>query len=186
LEKLKAKGYEVILMTDRVDAWVATQLRKYDEKPFQSIMAEDLDLSSEDEKKAEQEKLKEAESKLRPLLDNMKEVLKDQVKEIKFSDRLTDSPVCLVSSGNATSAHMERLLESMGQPVPKSKRVLEINPNHPLFAKMAHVPKDQQDEWAEILYQQALLNEGSQIENPLKFSQKIANLMVQASQSWNH
>ena len=112
-------------------------------------------------------------------IDSMKETLKEQVKEIKLSERLTDSPVCLVSSSDqATSAHMERLLESMGQAVPKDKRVMEINPNHPLYEKMMRISKAEQDDWTEILYQQALLNEGSQIENPLKYSQKIAQLMM--------
>jgi molecular chaperone HtpG len=181
LEKLKVKGFEVLLMTDRVDAWVATGLKQYLGKDFQSIMSEDLDLNTEEEKKAEEEKLKVAESKFRPLIETMKDSLKEQVKEIKLSDRLTESPVCLVSSGSTVSAHMERLLESMGQGVPKTKRVMEINPNHPLYEKMLHAPKSQQAEWADLLYQQALLNEGSTIENPLKFSQKIANLMIQAS-----
>ena len=179
LEKLKAKGFEVLLMVDHVDAWVARGLKNYEEKSFQSITAEDLDLNSEEEKQVEQEKLKEAEVKFRPLLDAMKETLKEQVKEIKLSERLTDSPVCLVSSSDqATSAHMERLLESMGQAVPKDKRVMEINPNHPLYEKMMRISKAEQDDWTEILYQQALLNEGSQIENPLKYSQKIAQLMM--------
>jgi molecular chaperone HtpG len=178
LEKLKTKNFEVLLMTDRVDAWVATGLNKYDDKPFQSIMAADLDLNTEDEKKVEQEKLKEAEVKFKPLLDTMRDALKDQVKEIKLSDRLTESPVCLVSASNSASAHMERLIESMGQAMPKSKRIMEINPTHPLYEKMLGASKTQQEEWADILYQQALLNEGSQIENPLKYSQNIAKLML--------
>ena len=180
LEKLRAKGFEVLLMTDKVDAWVATGLDKYDEKPFQSIMAADLDLNTEEEKKAEQEKLKESETRLKPLIDTMKDALKEQVSEIKISERLTESPVCLVSSAHASSAHMERLMEAMGQAAPKSKRVMEINPSHPLYDKMLSVSKTQQEEWADILYQQALLNEGSKIDNPLRYSQKIAHLMLQA------
>jgi molecular chaperone HtpG len=184
LEKLKAKGFEVLLMVDHVDAWVARSLKAYEEKTFQSITAEELDLNTEDEKKVEQEKLKEAEVRFRPLLDAMKETLKEQVKEIKLSERLTDSPVCLVSSSDqATSAHMERLLESMGQAVPKDKRVMEINPTHPLYEKMLHISQTEQADWTEILYQQALLNEGSQIENPMKYSQKIAQLMMASKMS---
>jgi molecular chaperone HtpG len=180
LEKLKSKGFEVLLMTDKVDAWVATSLKSYQEKPFQSIVSENLDLNSEEEKKQEEEKLKAAETKFKPILTVMQEALKEQIKEVKVSDRLTESPICLVSSGNETSAHMERLLESMGQSIPKSKRVLEINPQHPLYEKMLGLPKSQQEDWAEILYQQALLNEGSQIDNPLRYSQKITNLMISA------
>ena len=178
LEKIRSKGFEVILMIDRVDAWVASSLSKYDEKPFQSITAENLDLSSEEEKKKEEENLKVKEEHLKPLIATMKEALKEQVKEIKLSDRLTESPVCLVSAQDSTTAHMERLLESMGQAIPKAKRILEINPSHPLFEKMLSVSKQKQEEWTEILYQQALLNEGSQIDNPMKYSQRIANLMV--------
>jgi molecular chaperone HtpG len=181
LEKLRTKGFEVLLMVDRVDAWVATSLNQYDGKSLQSITAENLDLNSEEDKKKEEENLKTAEGKLRPLLDTMKEALQENVKEVKLSERLTESPVCLVSEGNATSAHMERMLESMGQAIPKGKRILEVNPNHPLFEKMASLPKPQQEDWADILYQQALLNEGSSIVNPMKFSQKIANLMLSAA-----
>jgi len=178
LEKLRTKGLEVLLMTDKVDAWVASSMRNYGDKPFQSIVSENLDISTDEEKKAEEEKLKVAEEKYKPILDVMQSTLKEQIKEVKLTDRLTESPVCLVSSGNEASAHMERLLESMGQAIPKAKRVLEINPQHPLYEKMLNLPKTQQEDWAEILYQQALLNEGSQIENPQRYSQKIANLMI--------
>jgi molecular chaperone HtpG len=180
LEKLKTKGFEVLLMTDKVDAWVATGLGKFDDKAFQSVAAENLDLGTEEEKKAEQEKMKEAGEKLKPLLVTMQEVLKDHVKEIKLSERLTESPVCLVSATDGASAHMERLMESMGQAAPKAKRIMELNPTHPLYEKMLSVSSSQQKEWADILYQQALLNEGSQIENPYLYSQKIANLMMSA------
>ncbi|MEO5969126.1 MAG: molecular chaperone HtpG, partial [Bdellovibrionia bacterium] len=181
LEKLKAKGFEVLLMTDKVDAWVASGLGKFDDKAFQSVTSENLDLGTEDEKKAEQEKMKEAGEKLKPLLATMQEALKDQVKEIKLSERLTESPVCLVSASDGASAHMERLMESMGQAAPKAKRIMELNPTHPLYEKMLSVSIAQQKEWAEILYQQALLNEGSQIEDPYRYSQKIANLMMSAA-----
>ncbi len=136
LEKLKAKGFEVLLMTDKVDAWVATGMDQFDEKSFQSVSAENLDLGTEEEKKAEQEKMREAGEKLKPLLETMQEALKEQVKEIKLSERLTESPVCLVSVADGASAHMERLMESMGQSAPKAKRIMELNPNHPLYNKM--------------------------------------------------
>lgn len=180
LEKPRAKGYEVLLMTDKVDAWVASSLTQYKEKPFQSVMAEDLELDTAEEKEAEKQKLQEMEIELKPLILSFQEALKEQVKEVKLSERLTDSPVCLVASGGGMSAHMERILESMGQSLPKTKRTLEINPKHPLFEKMRHAPTGTQQEWAEILYQQALLNEGSQIENPLQYTQNIAKLMLNA------
>ncbi len=183
LEKLRSKGFEVILMNDKIDAWFASSLRTYGDKALQSVTAHELELNTEEEKKMEEEKNKVAELKFKPLLDIMHDALKEQVQEIKLSDRLTESPVCLVSSDNALSAHMERLLESMGQSMPKAKRVMEINPDHPLYESMLKASSTQQIEWAEILYQQALLNEGSPIENPLKYSQKIANLMISAGHS---
>lgn len=181
LEKLRAKGYEVLLMTDPIDAWVVGQLRKYNDKELQSIASADLDLNSAEEKKAKEEELKEASTKLKPLLDSMTDRLKEKVKEVRLSDRLTDSPVCLVSSSDESSAHMERLMKAMGQSMPTQKRIMEINPGHPLYEKMLKAPKNLQEDWTDILYQQALLNEGSIIENPMEYSQKIANLMVSAS-----
>ncbi len=180
LEKLRSKGFEVLLMTDKVDAWVVSGLRTYSEKELQSITSANLDLESDEEKKKEELNLKESESKLKNVLDVMKEALKDQVQDIKLSTRLTESPVCLVSSSDSASAHMERILASMGQDVPKGKRILEINPSHPVYEAMLKASKSRQEEWSEILYQQALLNEGSPIQNPLKYSQQIAKLMVDA------
>lgn len=183
LEKLRSKNFEVLLMVDGIDGWVAGNLAKYSEKPLQSIMAADLDLDSEDEKKAAQTKLAEAEARFKPLLETMTKALNEQVKEIKLSDRLIDSPVCLVSDKNAMSAHMERLMESMGQAVPKSKRTLELNPFHPLSEKMLSTTPENQQEWADILYNQALLNEGSAIADPYQYSQKISKLMIQAARA---
>jgi molecular chaperone HtpG len=185
LEKLKRKGYEVLLLIDRVDSWVTQAMPNYEGKPLQSVTGENLDIATEEEKKTEQEDTQQARSTLQPLMDIMSHALSDRVKEIKLSERLIDSPVCLVSSGNSTSAHMERLMESMGQPVPKAKRVMEINAKHPLYTTMLKLPKTEQEEWSDILYQQALLNEGSQVENPLEYSRKIADLMVQAYQAKN-
>ena len=183
LEKLRSKGFEALLMVDKIDAWVVSGLSQYEEKPLQSITAEGLDLSTEEEKKSEEATLKESETKLKPVIEIMKEALKDQVKEIKLSTRLTESPVCLVSAEDSATAHMERILTSMGQPIPKNKRIMEINPSHPVYDAMLKSAKPQQEEWSEILYQQALLNEGSQIENPLKYSQQIARLMMAAQKN---
>jgi molecular chaperone HtpG len=180
LEKLRAKGFEVLLMVDKIDAWVGTSLKAYEEKAFQSVTGAELDLNTDDEKKLEEEQLKVAGIRLKPVLETMQEVLKDQVSEVKLSHRLTESPVCLVSVDRGASAHMERLLTSMGQAIPKTKRVMEINPNHALYEKMLQVSKAQQEEWADILYQQSLLNEGSTLENPMQYSQKIAKLMLTA------
>lgn len=181
LEKLKAKGLEVLLMTDRVDPWLMTYLTEFDGKSLQSITAENLDLNTEEEKKTQEEEKKKWEEKLKPLITVMEETLKEKVKEVRLSERLTESPVCLVSSQNEMSAHLERLMESVGQAIPKSKRILEINASHPLYERMLHLSKQDQEDWSDILFQQALLNEGSMIADPLQYSKKIADLMVKAS-----
>jgi len=185
LEQLNKKGYEVLLLTSRIDEWVVGQNIIYSEKPFQSVMSEDLEVESEAEKKVSESKKKEASKRYNDLLEFMKENLKDDIKDVRISDRLTDSPVCLVSSSSDPTAQMEKMLKAMGQEVPKSKRILEINPDHPLFEKMAEMPKNLRGEWSSILYSQALLNEGSPIPNPQAYSKKIADLMVRASGNTN-
>lgn len=178
MERLKEKNYEVLYFIDPVDEWVAPALSKFKDIPVQSIMAEDLDIDSEEEKKEKEESRKLNEEKYKPLKEAIQKALSDHVREIKLSDRLIDTPTCLVSGSGDPTAHMEKLMKAMGQEVPRSKRILEINPNHPVFEKMTTLPQQEQDEWAEILYSQALLNEGSPLTDPQKFSQQIAKLMI--------
>lgn len=187
LEKLMAKGFEVLFLIDPVDEWVMNALPEYKEKKLQSITQANLDLDTEEEKKAKEEEIKKASEKLSPLLEAMKKSLNTHVKDVVISDRLTTTPVCLVSSENDPSAHMQRLLAQMGQEYNQPvKRILEINPSHPVFEKMLQATAEQQTQWAEILYNQALLNEGSAIPDPVKFSQQVANLMVQAADNKAH
>lgn len=187
LERLKEKGFEVLLLIDPVDEWVANSITEYKGKKLQSIMKEGLNLDTEEEKKKKEEDLKKAAETLKPLMETMKKTLESRIKDVVISERLTSTPVCLVSSGNDPSAHMQRLIAQMGQdfntPV---KRIMEINPHHPLFAKMLNATTEQQNQWSEILYAQALLNEGSSIPDPVKFSQQVADLMVQAADNAKH
>lgn len=188
LEKLKEKGYEVLLLTDAVDEWVVDSIKEFKDKKVQSIMREGLDIDTEDEKKQKEAEIKQAETTLRPVLDSMKKTLANEVKDVVLSERLTSTPVCLVASTQDPSAHMQKLLSQMGRsenmmPV---KRIMEINPKHPLFEKMLNATAEQQTKWTEILFAQALLNEGSNIPDPVKFSQQIAELMVQAADSTKH
>lgn len=187
LEKLKEKKYEVLLLVDPVDEWVVDAINEFKEKKLRSIMKEGLDLDSESEKKQKEEELKQAEMTLRPVLDTMKKTLEQDVKDVVLSERLTNTPVCLVSANQDPSAHMQRLLSQMGReyrnPV---KRIMEINPKHPVFEKMLKATPEQQTKWAEILFAQALLNEGSNIPDPVKFSRQIAELMVQAAEATKH
>ena len=179
LEKLHQKGYEILFLTDPVDDWVMQGLTKYDDKMLRSVTKEGLELDSEEEKEKIKKETEEKTKDLKPLIDTIQEALSEKIKEVKISNRLVDSPVCLVSGAYDPSAHMERMMESLGQSMPQSKRILEINSQHPVFTKMTAMSKDTQKVWAEILYNQALLNEGSPIKNPLQFSKQISNLMLE-------
>lgn len=182
LERVRAKGYDVLLLTDTVDEWVVNSTSKYKEKEFQSITAKDLDIDTDEEKKAKEVEKKAVEGELKPLMTTFEEQLKEEIESVQISDRLTESPVCLVATG--ASPQMERIMEAMGQAAPKAKRVLEINPKHPIFKRMQAAPKDTQKLWAEILYNQALLNEGSRIKDPMAYTKKISDLMLSASEKF--
>lgn len=179
LEKLKEKNYEVLLMADPVDEWVTESLREYKEKKLQSVTKEDLNLDTEEEKTKKEEEKKGFLERFKPLLESMKDTLKDQVKDVNISDRLTETPVCLVAGSHDPSAHMQKILSQMGQDQGvKAKRIFEINPKHPVIEKMMSLTSDQQKLWTEVLYSQALLNEGSSIPDPKKFSKQLAELML--------
>lgn len=178
LERLKDKGYEVLFLTDAVDEWVPRELKEFKGKKLISITSDELDIDTDEEKKTKEEEKKQADEKFGDLKKLIETTLHEQITEVRYSDRLVDSPVCLVSMGHDPSARMERLMESMGRTGPKAKRILEINPKHPVFAKMQALSDSQKSDWIEILFNQALLNEGSPIHDPVKFSRQIASLMV--------
>ena len=177
IEAIEEKGYEVLLLTDAVDEWVMGVFSDQDGKKLKSVTANDLELDSEEEKKAKEDKLKEDEKKYEKLTSMMQKALETNVSTVKLSSRLKSAPVCFVAGEQEMSARMERMMEAMGQKVPVSKRTLEINPDHPVIEKMMQIPESEQETWAEILYNQALLNEGSPIKDPVRFSQKLTQLM---------
>jgi len=181
LERLKKKEYEVLFLTDPVDEWVMQHVTNFAEKPVENITKADLDIDTDEEKKKREETLKEKETELAPLTEVIQKTLETNVKEVKLSTRLVDSPVCLVSGTHDPSARMERIMESLGQAAPKSKRILEINPEHPVITRMSTQTSDTQAKWAHILYNQALLNEGSPIVDPAEFTRQISDLMVDAA-----
>lgn len=178
MERLKKKGYEVLFLTDAIDEWVTQHLTEFDGKKLVNIMSSDLDIETEEEKKKSEKDLEAKKKTFEPLTKNIQTALDENVKEVKLSTRLVDSPVCLVSGQFDPSARMERIMESMGQAAPKSKRILEINPEHPVISKMNEQGDETQKKWAEILYNQALLNEGSPIADPASFTRQISDLMV--------
>ena len=181
LEKIKKKDYEIIYMVDPVDEWVMQYVNKYDEKLLLSVAKDGIDIDSEEEKKETEEALKTKKEEFKDLLESMQKTLDATVKEVKVSDRLVDSPACLVTGAYDPTSRMEQLMKSMGQEVPVTKKIMEINPDHPVIIKLKGASSETQSEWTEILYNQALLSEGSAIDDPQKFSRQISKLMAETS-----
>lgn len=174
------KGYEVLYLTDTVDEFVIRMMQNYDGKDFKSITDADTDFQSEDEKKETEKKADENKG----LLAAMKDALGNQVKEVRISARLKDDPVCL-SADEGMSIEMEKVLsQNPANKGMKAEKILEINPNHPIFAKLQTVYKDNPaalKDYAEVLYDQARLIEGLPIEDPAAYAKKIVNMMVNSS-----
>ena len=131
-------------------------------------------------KKLKEDDLKKAQAKLEPVINKIRDSLQDDIKEVRLSKRLKDSPVCLVADGQVPSAQLEQLYRQMGQEIPKVKRIMEVNAEHPIFERMLDLDEARQQEWAEILYGQALLSEGSALPDPARFSKRVADLMMHA------
>ena len=178
LEIFRKKGLEVLLLTDRVDEWLMSHLNEFESKPLQSVAkgALDLDKIASEEEKQEQ---KQAEDQFKDLLARVKTVLGDKVNEVRISSRLTDSPACLVVDEHALSAHLERLLRDAGQSVPMSKPYLELNPHHPLIARLKDEPESGRfGDWTHLLFEQAVLAEGGQLEDPASFVKRLNGLLL--------
>jgi molecular chaperone HtpG len=187
LEAFRAKNFEVLFLTDPVDEWVAQSLTVYDEKPLKAVDRGDISLDSDEEKKEKDKKREEAQKEFSDLISLISDRLKDKVKEVRFSNRLTDSACCLVADEYGMNANMERIMKAMNQSVPESKRILELNPDHAILKAMAAIQhKDSSapalTDYADLLYDQALLTEGSTIKDPLRFTKLVSDLMVKAAQ----
>ena len=176
LEVFKKKGIEVLLMTDRVDEWSLSYLREFDGTPLQSVAKGAVDLG-ELQDEAEKKAFDAAAEHVKPLLEKLKEALKDQVEDVRVTTRLVDSPACLVVKDAGMSMQLARMLKQAGQPVPDSKPVLEVNPEHPLVKKMeSHPPHF--DDLAHILFDQALLSEGGLPEDPAAYVRRVNALLA--------
>ena len=185
LEVFKQKEIEVLFMVEPVDEFILAGFGEYDGKKLKSIAQGDIDLGSEEEKKLADEQKKEASGKYKKLIKKVQDSLKDDVKEVRLSDRLTDSASCLVTDEGDMNPQMERIFAAMNQPVPETKRILELNPTHPVIEAMNDLfTADKKDpkiaDYSELLYDQALLTEGIAIKDPARFAQLISDLMVQA------
>lgn len=175
LEVFKKKGIEVILMTNPVDEWAMNFMFEYDGTPLQNIAkgAVDLgDLTDESEK----EEAKKAEETLKPVVEKLKGVLGSRAKDVRVSNRLVDSPALLVTADGELSPQMMQMLKQMGQPVPESKPILEVNPNHPLIQKLESA--EQFDDLAQVIFDQALLAEGGQLEDPAAYLKRVNALLM--------
>ncbi|WP_353569832.1 molecular chaperone HtpG [Candidatus Albibeggiatoa sp. nov. BB20] len=179
LEIFRKKEIEVLLLTDQVDEWLVMHLSEFDGKQLQSVTKGDLDLThlESEEEKQEAEKAKE---EVQPLAERIQTALSEKVKEVQVTHRLTSSPACLVADAHGMDASLERLLKQAGQEIPDSKPILEINPTHPLITKLqAESDDDKFKDWALILFDQALLSEGGQLEDPSAFVSRINQMFVQ-------
>jgi molecular chaperone HtpG len=172
LEIFKEKNIEVLLLSDRVDEWLVANFGEFEEMSLKSIAKGDLeDLDSKEDKKKKEKTVKDYEK----VITKVQKILESQVKEVKVSSRLSESPSCLVADENEMGGNMERIMKSLGQDIPDTKPILEINPEHPLVKKLKNkVDKD----LVKVLFDQAVLSEGGQLKEPAEFVKRMNKLML--------
>lgn len=175
LEVFKKKGIEVILMTNPVDEWAMNFMFEYDGTPLQNIAKGAVDLGDLTDE-AEKEEAKKAEETFKPVVEKLKGVLGNRAKDVRVSNRLVDSPALLVTADGELSPQMMQMLKQMGQPVPESKPILEVNPNHPLIQKLESA--EQFDDLAQVIFDQALLAEGGQLDDPAAYLKRVNALLM--------
>jgi len=176
LEIFRKKGVEVLLLSDRVDEWMLSFLPEFDGKSLVSVAKGGLDLGALADE-AEKKEQKETEEQYKDLIERMKKALDSKVKDVRITFRLTDSPACLVADEHELSGNLLRMLKAAGQQAPDTKPILEINPQHPLVLKLKYEDK-QFDDWATILFDQALLAEGGQLQDPAAFVKRINQMLL--------
>ncbi|MEK8032248.1 molecular chaperone HtpG [Ideonella sp. DXS29W] len=174
LEIFRKKGLEVLLLTDRVDEWLLSHLHEFEGHALQSVAkgAFDLGKLQDEEEKKQAEATAEA---FKPVLDRLKESLKDRAKDVRVTTRLVDSPACIVVDEGDMSAHLARMLKQAGQDAPAAKPILEVNPEHALVKRLDNDPRF--DDLAQILFDQALLAEGGHLDNPAEYVQRVTKLL---------
>lgn len=179
LEVFRKKGIEVLLMSDRVDEWLMSHMNEFDGKQFADIARGDLDLGkldNEEDKKAQEEIAKEKED----LVKRVKDVLKDDVEDVRITHRLTDSPACLVVGEHDMGMQMRRIMEAAGQSMPEARPIFEINPEHPLISRMdQEADEDRFGELARVIFDQANLAAGGQLEDPATYVQRLNKLLLE-------
>jgi molecular chaperone HtpG len=179
LEVFRKKGIEVLLLSNRVDEWVVSNLFEFDGKQLVSVAKGGLDLGKLEDEEEKKEQEKQADE-LKGLTDKIKGSLADKVKEVRITHRLTDSPACLVADEHDISGNLARLLKASGQKTPNMQPILEINPKHPVVLRLQNADAHF-DDWAAVLFDQALLAEGGQLDDPAGFVKRINQLMLEMS-----
>ena len=177
LEVFDKHGLEVLLLADPIDEWLVMHLTEYDGTPLTSVMKGELDLGDVDaEDDAPDE---ETDKDHAPVLKRFREALSGRIKDVRVTRRLSTSPACLVSEEYELSRHMERILDAAGQKVDSAKPILEINPDHPIVARLAEeTDSARQQDWANLIFDQALLSEGGKLEDPAGFVRRMNELIV--------
>jgi molecular chaperone HtpG len=179
LEVFRKKGIEVLLMSERIDEWVVAHLHEFDGKALVSVAKGGLDLGKlEDE--AEKKEAEAEAGELKPFIERVKKSLGERVKDVRLTRRLTDSPACLVADEHDLSANLARMLKAAGQEAPSTKPILELNPKHPVVERLEHEERHF-DDWASVLFDQALLAEGGQLDDPAAFVRRVNQLMLEVS-----
>jgi len=179
LEVFRKKGIEVLLLSERVDEWLVSNLQEFEGKQLVSVAKGGLDLGSLQDAAEKQEQEKQADE-FKPLTDKIKTSLADKVKEVRVTHRLTDSPACLVADEHDISGNLARLMKAAGQKAPNSQPILEINPTHPVVLRLQK-EEARFDDWAAVLFDQALLAEGGQLDDPAGFVKRVNQLMLEMS-----
>ena len=178
LEVFRKKGIEVLLMHDRVDEWVVSHLAEFDGRSLQSVAQGDLDLGTLAEDVEVQEQ-RDSAGDYKPLLERIQKTLGEKAREVRLTYRLTDSPACLVSEQHGMSMNLERMLKAAGQAVPTVQPVLEINPRHPIVEQLKRETDDERfSDWSHILFDQAMLAEGGQLDDPAGFVKRLNELLL--------
>ncbi|HBB53612.1 MAG TPA: molecular chaperone HtpG [Legionellales bacterium] len=175
LEIFQQKGIEVLLLSDRVDEWLVGYLSEYAGKKLLSIAKGKLDLPVSEEKDQENP------AEVMPMIEQMKKILESDVKDVRTTTRLTQSPACIVADENDLGLEMQRILKATGQQLPETKPILEVNPHHPLIQKMHQITDDELfKEWAKMMFEQAVLAEGGHLDNPAAYVARVNQLLAKA------
>jgi molecular chaperone HtpG len=182
LEIFRKNNVEVLLLSDRIDEWLVGHLTEFEGKPLHSVARGDVNLSeieSKEEVEAQKKKEEKAKTEFDTVIKHVKTILGDQVKDVRLSHRLTDSPSCLVADENDMGIQLQRLLKAAGQTVAEVKPIFELNPEHPLVLKLkAEQNEDRFKDWTHILFDQAVLAEGGQLKDPAQYVQRINKLLL--------